>query len=103
MPGGRGIEIRDWRVTPAAPTVKASEVLGHRLAGAGSGSRYRDMAAHQPPIEGNLLPSPQPETTSFPMRTQADHDAFVTLPESPAGRPKAFTPGFLVSRLPLWR
>jgi len=29
------------------------------------------------------------------MRFLADHDAFVTLPESPAGRLKAETPGFL--------
>jgi len=53
------------------------------------------MATRQPPQEGNPLPSPQPETTSFPMRTQADHDAFVTLPESPAGRLQAEPPGFL--------
>ncbi|MFD1894521.1 hypothetical protein ACFSCU_15025 [Ottowia beijingensis] len=55
------------------------------------------METHQPHLEGNPLPSPQPETASFPMRTQADHDAFVTLPESPAGRLQAETPGFLVS------
>jgi len=61
--------------------------------------RGRDTAAWQPPAtpeEGNLLPSPQPGTASFPMRIQADHDAFVTLPESPAGRPQAQTPGFLM-------
>ncbi|MBK6867747.1 MAG: hypothetical protein IPG98_07430 [Burkholderiales bacterium] len=40
------------------------------------------------------MPSPQPETASFPMRFLADHDVFVTLPESPAGRLKAETPGF---------
>ena len=55
--------------------------------------RGSDTAAWQPsatPEEGNLLPSPQPETASFPMRIQADHDAFVTLPESPAGNRRAF-------------
>ncbi len=40
---------------------------------------------------------PQPETPSFPARIQADQDAFVTLPPSPAGRLNSLPPGFLAS------
>ena len=77
--------------------MKASELLGHWVDRHPSAVAIQRMGPPPAFLKKAIIAFPAAGNNALSdLRTKADEDAFVALPPSPALRPQARTPGFLM-------